>query len=163
MFASDFDMDGVIEFPQVLPLGDAAEIPSAHQCIEWYEVDEVGQKKADGITYHHFSGGWYLRIPNRFGTDFTMDRATSSTGTSGLTCYLGTIKTEETELFSMFSFSGAGRNIAVSEHNCFVLSSRNDTVYAARLGNGARSLNLTQEELSAMFHFIPINWNMGES
>ncbi len=164
VFAMDFDMDGVMEFPEVMALAtDLATPASNYQCIRWYEVQTGGQKKADGVTYHHFSGGWYLRIPNRLGTNFSLAQTEATTGNKGLTFYVGSQQMKENELFTMFSFTGAGRNIAVSEHNCFVLSSRNDTVYAARLGDGARGLNLTQEELSAMFHFIRVNWNMGES
>ncbi len=164
VFATDFDMDGIMEFPQVIALSSDLETPaSSYQCICWYEVQPDGQKKTDGVTYHHFSGGWYLRIPNRLGTNFSMGQTDAAMGNKGLTFYLGSQQEQENELFTMFAFTGAGRNIAVSEHNCFVLSSRNDTVYAARLGDGARGLNLTQEELSAMFHFIRVNWNMGES
>ncbi len=164
VFATDFDMDGIMEFPQVMALANDLETPAgAYQCIRWYEVQAGGQKKADGVTYHHFSGGWYLRIPNRLGMNFSMGQTDAATGNKGLTFYVGSQQEKEYELFTMFAFTGAGRNIAVSEHNCFVLSSRNDTVYAARLGDGARGLNLTQEELSAMFHFIRVNWNMGET
>lgn len=165
VFATDYDGDGVMEFPQVIQLNETDETPgeTTYQAILWYEYDRQKGKILDGATYHHYSSGWFFTIPTRLGTDFTVERNASISGVSGLTFYKGREKTPANELFSVFAFTGAGRNVAVSENSCFILSVRNETVYAARLGEGADAVRLTQEELAAMFNFIQVDWNSGET
>ena len=58
------------------------------------------------------------------------------------------------ELFTIYEFTGTSKNTAVSEHGCFLLSVRDESVYAAKLGDGAGYFNLSQEEVVAMFNEI---------
>ena len=63
----------------------------------------------------------------------------------------------------MYSLSGSALDAVTPEDNCFILSRRSDTAVVARLGDSAQGLNLTQEEVSAMFSYIQIHWNSGET
>ena len=43
-----------------------------------------------------------------------------------------------------------------------MLAEKGETAYSAALGTGDWAKDLTQEELTARFHFINVDWNSGE-
>lgn len=165
VYASDIDGDGVVELPEVLPLAAAGTEEEAYYLIRWKEYrPEEQTMTVKQTTYHHYSGGWYLRIPERLGTALTVTRSKAVSGIQGLT--FGTAPQEEQpgeELFTVYAFTGGNRAALASSEGRFQLSARSDTCYAAMLGPGAERFGLTQTELTAMFQFIRVDWNSGET
>lgn len=162
VFATDVDGDGYIEFPQVLRMPASTEDPAElrQSLISWFNYDPENGLSLKETTYHSFSGGWFLRIPKRIGTELHIGRGGELVGNAGLSFGLpGT----GGELFSVYMLTGSARDALTSEDDCFILSRRSDAIFAARLGEEAQRLNLTREEVEAMFSFVQVKWNSGET
>ncbi len=165
VFATDVDGDGYIEFPQVLRLQSSAEDKpdTAHSLISWYNYDPENGLSLKETTYHSFSGGWFLRIPKRIGTKLNIGRGGELLGTAGLSFSLLSEASDAGELFCVYTLTGSARDVLTLEDDSFILSRRSDATFVARLGAGAQQLNLTREEIEAMFGLIQVKWNSGET
>jgi len=163
VFAEDVDGDGYIEFPQVIRLQSGVEDkPDAVQSlISWYNYDPENGLTFKETTYHSHAGGWFLRIPKRIGTDLQIGRGEELAGTPGLSFALSSGMSDE--LFNIYMLTGSARDALTAEEDCFILSRRGDVTFAARLGVCAQQLNLTREEMEAMFGLIQVKWNSGET
>ena len=166
VYATDIDGDGVIELPQPTELpsyqSDSAEDP--YWIINWYNLTDTGRQKRKLTTYHNFSGGWYVVLPEAWNGAVTISRSGEEAGVRGLTFsrWLGESSPPET-IFTVFAFSGDDRSAVASEDGRFVLGEKGDVTYAARLGTTGWAAGMTQQELVSMFRFIHIDWNSGET
>lgn len=164
VYCSDIDGDGIVELPDVVQLSSGQPEEDAYYAIRWLEyAPQLDSKTVKMTTYHHYSGGWYLRIPERFGLDFTISRDTTIAGVSGLVFRVAQEDGPGEELFTIYAFTGSDRNAAAAADGRFQLGAKSDTTYAAALGDGAERLDLTQAELVSMFRFIRVDWNSGET
>ena len=166
VYATDIDLDGSMELPHVTQLSSlsADNQDNAQYVISWYNYDAANGLTLKTNTYHNFAGGWFLRLPTRLGTDFIVSRAAGLSGASGLVFSQNNGKNEPgEELFSLYVFTGSNRNALLPGTGIFTLSARGETTYAASLGSGAQKLKLTQEEVTAMFNYIQVYWNSGET
>ena len=61
----DINNDGVMEIPrpQLLTPPEAENVSSQY-LIYWQQVDSRGKSATSCITYHSFTDGWYLTLPN---------------------------------------------------------------------------------------------------
>lgn len=164
VYCSDIDGDGIVELPDVVQLPTVLPEEDAYYAIRWMEyAPKLESKTVKMTTYHHYSGGWYLRIPERLGLDFTISRDNTIAGVSGLVFRLAQEDGPGEELFTIYAFTGSDRNAAAAADGRFQLGAKSDTTYAAMLGDGAERLELTQAELVSMFRFIRVDWNSGET
>lgn len=163
VFATDVDGDGYIEFPQVIRLQSGTEDKpdSVQSLISWHNYDPENGLSLKETTYHNFAGGWFLRIPKRIGAELLIGRGGELAGTPGLSFALSSGTSDE--LFCVYMLTGSARDALTSEEDCFILSRRGDATFAARLGVCAQQLNLTREEMEAMFGLIQVKWNSGET
>lgn len=159
VFPMDYDQDGVMDFPHVVQISQAVTDPDAprYQAIIWHRYGADGTPVFETTTYHDFDGNWYLQFPNRIGTQFGIRQSEEIAGTQGMMFYSKQLHESVDELFTVYEFTGTSKNTAVSEHGCFILSVRDDTVFAAKLGVGASYFNLSQEEVVAMFNEIRVS------
>ena len=131
---------------------------SSQHIISWYNYDPTAGLSLKQNTYHSFTGGWYLRLPTRLGTDLQIVRGAEMGGVAGLSFYTTDEEgNPESELFSVYTLTGSARNSITPADGRFVLSARGETTYAARLGSGARAVNLTKDEVTATFNYIQVN------
>lgn len=158
VFPMDYDSDGFIEFPYVVSLPDATGGVNSYQAILWYEYVSDAVVSLESLTYHNFAEKWYLRFPNRISEMFSVAKGDEIGGVKGLSFFANGSFDPADELFTVYTFTGSNKSIAFSDYGCFILSVRSDTVFAAKLGKGADSYSLTQEEVIAMFNDIPVNW-----
>ena len=166
VFATDVDLDGVLELPHVITL--SSQLPdgqeSQYSVISWYNYEAAKGLTLSTNTYHNFAAGWFLRLPSRMGTDFVVSRAAGLSGASGLIFSLNNGKnTAGEELFSLYVYTGSNRSAMLPGTGFFTVSARGETTYVARLGPAAQLVKLTQEEVSAMFNYIQVYWNSGET
>ena len=145
VYATDVDSDGLIELPQILPLPSAAGSEENYSVISWYNLDLQGRSTPKMTTYHSFSGGWFLSLPDRWQNRLCITRSEEVGGVRG------------------YAFSGDDRAQLASSDGRFLLAEKGDITYAAQLAAGKWAGELSEQTLRGMFHFIHIDWNSGET
>lgn len=165
VYATDIDNDGFVEIPNVvqLPDGDPENTEDDYFVIKWYNYDPSRGLTLKENTYHNYSSGWFLRLPEKLGTNFIVQRREDSDGSRGLFFCRNNGRDEPGGvIFSLYAFTGSGRNISANQEARFPVGSKGETTFAAKLGDAAQRIGLTQEELTSMFNFIRIDWYTGE-
>ena len=66
-------------------------------------------------------------------------------------------------IFTIYAFTGEDRNQLAAADGRFVLSEKGDVTYAAAFGTDRRAKALSEEDLKAMFNYIHVDWNSGET
>ncbi|MCQ2421249.1 MAG: hypothetical protein MJ118_08940 [Clostridia bacterium] len=114
-------------------------------------------------TYHRFSSGWYLVLPDAWEDQITISRSEEVSGVRGLVFsrWMGSAPSEP--IFTVYAFSGDDRNQVASENGRFILSEKGEITYAAELGSCEWARELTREQLKQMFNYIHVDWNSGET
>ena len=163
VYAEDIDEDGVIELPSlvVLPSATAEE---TYWIIDWYNLTTDGEKAVKLTTYHNYAASWYLVLPDAWHDHLNVSKGPEVAGVPGLTFSKWNGYGEATEeIFTIYSFTGEDRMSLAQSGGRFILAEKGETVYAASLGTCQWARSLTQEDLTAMFHFIYLDWNSGET
>ncbi len=154
VYSCDIDDDGLIELPHLIRLAAiAGEETSANQTvIRWYNLQPDGTENDKWLTYHNYSAGWYLKIPDRLADGLSVKYTTAFETSRGYTfVYKGE------ELFTLAAVSG--ENAASTVTGWTVLAAKSDTVYAMTVNANA----LTEKEIQDLFHFIQVDWKTGET
>ena len=163
VYASDLDGDGLIELPQILPLPSAEGSDESDSAISWYNLDLNGNSLPKLTTYHSFSGGWFLKLPDSWQNQFCITRGAETDGVRGYEFSQWENGRRADLIFTIYAFSGEDRNVSASSDGRFILAEKGDITYAARLGTGKWADALSEDRLKEMFHFIHIDWNSGET
>ena len=154
VYSCDIDEDGLIELPHLIDLLPIrGEESSADQTvIRWYNLQPDGAEKEKWLTYHNYSAGWYLKLPDRLADGLAVKYTTAFETSRGYTfLYKGK------EIFTLTSVSG--ENAASTVAGWTVLAAKGDTVYAVDIQNNS----LSEEETKDLFHFIQVDWKTGET
>lgn len=154
VYCCDIDADGLIELPHLIDLAPIAgdETSKNQAVIRWYNLQPDGREKEKWLTYHSYSGGWYLKLPERL-TDGLAVKYTTVFET-----YRGyTFMHKGKELFTLTAVSG--ENAAGTVTGWTVLAAKGDTIYAILVKDKA----LTDPETQELFHFIQVDWKTGET
>lgn len=167
VFATDIDGDGFVEIPNVVKLPGAVVTETsedAYYIIRWYNYDPSSGTTLKENTFHQYASGWFLRLPEKMGRKFIVTRNEEIVGSRALTFSLNDGNDAAGDpIFTLYAFSGANRNILATADGRFLIGAKGETSFAAKLGTGAEKISLTQEELTAMFNFIRIDWDSGET
>ncbi len=165
VYATDIDSDGVIELPQPRQLpcyGDSSQ-EDVYWIIDWYRISVDGRREKKMTTYHNYSGGWFLVLPEEWNGEITISRSGEVSGVRGYTFskWNGYFEAPD-EIFTVYAFSGEDRNVVAAADGRFILGEKGDVTYAASRGTHQWALALSEEDLVQMFHFIHVDWNSGE-
>lgn len=164
VYATDIDSDGVIELPTPLALPSYEAGEETQWAIDWYSLTADGRSKIKMTTYHNYAGGWYLTLPDRWHDQITVCRSADPQGSTAYTIsqWLGYDRKPH-EIFTVYAFTGERRLEQAITDGRFLLAEKGEVAYAASFGDSEWADTLTQEELNAMFHFIHMDWNSGET
>lgn len=163
VYAADVDEDGLIELPRIVALRSQPGAEESFSTIEWYNLDLSGRSRQKLTTYHNFSGGWFLVLPEQWGAELCIARSAEVDGVRGYT--ISSWLDEETisPIVTIFAFSGENRTQTATQEGRFLLAEKADVSYAALLGNNQAARTLSEEDVRQLFHFIHIDWNSGET
>ena len=153
---TDIDSDRVVEAPFVRAMPTQSESSITYWLFDWYSFNIRGYRQLDLSTYHCYSEGWYLIVPEEMRDTLTVRREESSLGEP--TVVLSLFDAEAGEIRDMaqiFTITGENRYDRARLEGRFQLMVNDTTVYAAKL----LSNDLTEEELSAGFRLIRTDWN----
>lgn len=156
VYSCDIDEDGLIELPRLLPLGAIeGDVNSQNRSlIRWYNLLADGTEEGKLLTYHNYTGGWYLTIPELWRDDLHVTQRPVLGLTPGYCFFVG----EELQ-FSLIAVSGEKEAQKLAENGWDVLTTKGDVIYAFSMeGTG-----VSKDALRQMFHFIRVDWDTGET
>ena len=139
-YPQDVDGDGDTDFPvaRELPRYDAGS--TAQYVIDWYDYGLSGAQGVSTVTYHNFSGGWYLRLPEAWWTDIAIRETDESTTRDTVTIYrleAGKAKA----FFTIYELQGEDRQDIVEGEELTILFSDTGRTLAVGLCSGAEKLD----------------------
>lgn len=160
VYSCDIDSDGLIELPQLIPMPSIKGDDSSkdRSLIRWYNLQLDGREKAKALTYHNYSDGWYLTVPEAWNGKIAVTSFTAFGSTRG---YSFVDVASGKTIFSIASVLGT--NLARSSENWIQLVRKGELTYSCSLGEAAGQYSVDATFLRGIFHFIRIDWNTGET
>lgn len=150
VYAVDIDGDGLVELPapvQLPPHNEKSATP--YYRINWYNLRSDGSREYKKSTFHNYTDGWYLDLPEDWQQELTVDTLPDS----GYGFYAGS-----EERFAVYAFTGRGARERAEADGRFFLAEQGEVVYAGQILDDT----ITEAQLFEAFHFIITNWNSGE-
>ena len=161
VYCSDINGDGAIEVPMSRTLWSQSD--TVYRVLDWTGFDSVGRSRLVMTTYHNYSDGWYLVLPEDWGDRITVRRADGGPGERTLVFSYYAGGGDPVDFLRIHTISGENRDERSKLAGRFILKYSGETVYAATVTEEAADLPLTisQEEISAGFHIIYSDWKTG--
>ena len=161
VYADDIDDDGVVELPGLITMKPISLWRDEEQkfLLRWFSLDAEGWEMDKLFTYHNYVGGWYIRLDSSWA-----NRASVDQGEGTYTFYVWNESYDRaTELFTLYVFTGAGRDEDVTKDGRFALYRSEGVAYGAKLADAAPEYDLTEEYLKDCFRLILQDWQTGET
>ncbi|MBD5099443.1 MAG: hypothetical protein HDT35_07875 [Clostridiales bacterium] len=161
----DINNDGVLEVPRPQSLAPVdPEALSTQYLIYWQQFDSSGKGATSGITYHSFTDGWYLSLPNGWDINnitVARDDSLSGRGERAVVFYYWPDREEgEPERFlTIYCLTGNNRSTRSQMPGRVVLYSDSSAIYCAALDQSVWDCGLDEEELANRFKPILAAWS----
>ena len=139
--------DNVVKVKQIVS-SDGVSHDIAAKSLLTTDGTEVTKR----YTYHSFTGGWYLELPEQIAGITQVSQYGNS--------YEFSLMNEDattTKLMTLYVFTGQEREELAIADNRFVLYRNESTVYAGHLEVASAAFNMTQETVINAFHLIISN------
>lgn len=161
VYADDIDNDDVVELPHLISMKPVSLWKDEEQkfLLRWFSVDTEGWEMDKMFTFHNYVAGWYLQLDSNWASRVTVDQ-----GDGTYTFYVWDESYEvATELFTIYVFTGSGRDEDTARDGRFALYRAEGVAYAAKLAAGAGQFDITEEYLIKSFRLIRQDWQTGET
>ena len=159
VYADDINQDGVLELPDLIALPNLGNNAYENQhLIRWYAMNRDGSEINKLYTYHSFTGGWFLELPNEIATEVNVIQLGNSYEFSVLNN-----QGIQSKLMTLYVFTGQEREEQAMADNRFVLYRNESTIFAAHLEVASAAYNITQESTKNAFHLITQDLVNGET
>lgn len=162
---TDINNDGVLELPEPLPVAEYQSSGAATNFwfIRWRQFDLNGGSEAVQITYHNFTDGWYLTIPERWVGNVTISRDDSRTNQGEravvFSAWNGDEDTPPQEFLKVYRLEGENREYRASLGNRFNLQRSIRLIYVAELFAVDWNTGVTQSTLGERFSLSRTEWS----
>ncbi len=159
VYSCDIDSDGLIELPQLIPMPmlEGDDSSKDQSLIRWYNLKLDGSAQAKTLTYHNYSDGWYLQIPESWNGKIAVTSFTAFGSNRG---YRFVDADSGKTIFSIASILGEGK---ARDADWIHLVTKGELSYSCSLGEAAGKYHADETLLREMFRFIRIDWNTGET
>lgn len=161
---TDINADGVLELPDPMAVQEYQSTAAAPNfwLIRWLQFDVYGNAEMVQLTYHNFTDGWYLTIPESWIGKITISRDNSQLA-RGEQAVVFSIwdgrKTEEPEEFlRIYRLEGVNRELRAQLGKRFVLLSDNKVIYAAEFFEMDWDCGLNADNLGEAFALTRTEW-----
>lgn len=161
VYGCDIDGDGLLELPRLIPMVETEDATTQNRSlICWYNLKTDGQTMDKLLTYHDYSGGWYLTVEEQWAKHLAAE--TGAVGSGKCTTFLYVENGRTTPLFSVMALPASSAQ-KPDESEWKTCLQRGETQVLVRMENGAADFALTDETPAELLHLIPIDWNTGET
>ncbi len=159
VYAADINNDRILEIPVAVPLDKYSEEAPAYYVFDWYAFDSVGGRKLVFSTYHCYSDGWFLVLPDAMRENLIVRREDDAFGEHAVVLSHRDPDTGETaDVVTIYTLTGDNRSDRARLPERFILSEVSGAIYAAQLHDNAP---YSREDISDGFDVILTEWNSG--
>lgn len=164
VYSCDIDGDGLIELPYLSAMPELPDEESSRDqsLIYWYNLLLDGSRDTKLITYHNYSGGWFLTVPEEYVGKLAVKRQGLLGNTMGY-CFVRLNGTASEELFTLAALTGENALRTAQDNGWEILAQKGETVYACRMEAGAASCGIAFGDIKDSFRFIHVEWKTGET
>lgn len=161
----DINNDGVLEVPRPQTLSPLDPEGTASQyLIYWQQFDSSGKGATSGITYHSFTDGWYLTLPNGWDINnitVARDDSLSGRGERAVVFYYWPDREEgePVKFLTIYCLTGNNRSTRSQLPGRTVLYSDSSAIYCAALDQSVWDCGLDEAELANRFKPILAAWS----
>lgn len=150
VYADDIDKDGILELPDLIALPNPGSDTYENQhLIRWYSMNRDGSEVNKLYTYHSFTGGWFIELPQEIAPNVNVIQFGNSYEFSVIDN-----NQKQSKLMTLYVFTGQEREEQALADNRFVLYRNESTVFAAHLDVASATYNITQDSMKSAFHLI---------
>ncbi|MBQ4369805.1 MAG: VCBS repeat-containing protein [Oscillospiraceae bacterium] len=163
VYSGDIDSNGCLDIPEVQTL-PAPESAAAYRIINWYNYSSAGKRVRAVSTYHNYSDGWYLVLPDEWTSVMTLSRDDSVPGERSMIFSVWNGEEEPAQDFLIISaLTGSNRYSKAEQSGRFVLKETSDAIYTAAILRDKTQWKYApdREELIAGFGIIYSEWLNG--
>lgn len=160
---ADVTGDGIIE----IPTEAETDTPdgAANRCYRWSMLSGTGTLKPSAFTYHAYSEDWYLLMPLAWSGSVRAERSVRRSGESVIhfstheTVRGDTDEQLKAPLFTIYVLTGSSRGQYAAEEGRFIISEREDTVFAASISSESYlATEINEEFIKSIFKNSESEW-----
>jgi hypothetical protein len=141
VYTADINRDGLMEIPAPELLPPQSE--TNYYAINWNSFDRFGAGRLVMTTYHNYSDGWYLILPEDWRGKITVRREDAAPGERTLVFSYVRGAESVADFLRIYTLSGDNREERARLSGRFRLLEEGDTSYTAELLPGWEGLPLT--------------------
>ncbi|MBE7008098.1 MAG: VCBS repeat-containing protein [Ruminococcaceae bacterium] len=160
LYPTDVNGDGVTEVPEPTPFPQTDPEAPVYYRIRWRQYKASGDSAIVQETFQDTQGGWSLLLPENWGRNVTVSRASSADGSTVTFTRLD--RTEPEPFLTIHAFTGYNRTALASRSGRILLSRQAEVTYAAELYNDSEDL-IDEASLRESFSLIAAEWATGEN
>lgn len=160
---ADVNGDGIIDIPKETEPGPGNS--TANRCYRWSNLTDAGVTAPSAFTYHSFTEGWYLSMPLAWSASVSTERSIGRGGEVRVHFSThehanGDIEEYiEAPLFTVYILSGNNRKQYASEEGRFIISEREDMIFAAEImSESYLATQITEEFIKSIFKNRESEW-----
>ena len=161
VYCSDIDRDGVMEIPEPRQVYSQTETP--YYVIYWNTRTIRGFAMEKLCTYHNFTDGWYLVLPEELAQALSVRRLDSVSGER--TVVLSTVRGNGddptiTDILAIYTLTGDNKAERAAMSGRFLLADDDRRLFAAAILSGGQDV-ITEEQIGESFSLIRTRWLTG--
>lgn len=162
---TDINQDGILELPEPVAVKEynATGTASNFWFVRWRQFDTDGYSLVVQTTYHNFSDGWYLSVPDSWVGQVTISRddSRSSQGERAVVFshWNGSQHSQPQEFLRIYRLEGENREHRAQLGSRFILLRSSRLIYAAEFGDINWDSGLTRDDLGSHFALSRIEWS----
>ena len=163
VYTSDINSDGKPDIPVPQSLPEQTE-GTSYRIINWYNYSSRGVATKTLSTYHNYTDGWYLVLPNEWLGSLTIRREVPVAGerTVVFSRWNGP-DVPVTDFLAIYTLTGDNRADKARMNGRTVLSVSGETIYAAKLlgTESVSKYSLSENDVVSRFRIIYSEWISG--
>lgn len=162
-YCTDIDGDGALDVP--VPEQRHASVREAPEnaIIDWYTFSADGQSSLRAATYHCYTDGWYLTLPDSWRNRLVVRRGGAVAGEQAVVLSLKDDNGALSDQLTVYTLTDENRTDRSRLGQRFVLMNSGTVVYAAEIdaADGFPDAADVQKEVKSRFHLITTDWITG--
>ena len=164
---ADINKDGILELPEPVAVKEASSSSSGGASnfwlIRWRQYEVIGSSEVVLTTYHNFSDGWYLAVPDSWIWDITISRDDSRTNQGEravvFSRWNGSQRNQPQEFLRIYRLEGENREHRAQLGSRFILLRSSRLIYAAEFSDIGWDSGLSRDDLGSHFALSRTEWS----
>ncbi|MBQ8831321.1 MAG: VCBS repeat-containing protein [Oscillospiraceae bacterium] len=164
VYCSDINFDGIIEVPE--PVQFMPQSETLYYAINWKACSGSGDSEVAVTTYHNYSDGWYLILPEQSIENITIRREDRVSGERAVVFSIITGETDADgnpvlhDFMEIYALSGDNKEDRAKLSGRFTVARNDEQIFAVWIMSGGEQY-MTRDYVNENFKLIHTTWLTG--